>query len=694
MVIELNEEQDAALRTIRSFLRDDALDAFILRGSAGTGKTTLIAALTAVLEEMELSFSLLAPTGRAARILGNKVRLIRGTVEGKGSTIHSRIFKPPKVEVNEEAESANDPGVRLVFPLSSEEAMEALFVIDEASMVGDRETPGDYVQFGSGRLLQDLVTYARIRRPGRGNDHRTKLLFVGDPAQLPPVGEDTSPALSEEYLQTKFGLRIATAELNSVVRQAAGSAILARATEIRDALRAKRFNTFTLKPFDAEVEKVDPERALDLIVESLRAKESTVAVVFSNAMALDYNRAVRDRLWGDADLPIQVGDTLLVNRNSRPYQLSNGDLVKVLSVRAECESVLVPMKGIAPVELRFREAEVAFRDVDGTVIRRECLLLENLLASPMRDISPAEQRALLVHFRMRYPQLKPHMPAFRLNIADDGYFNALQVKYGYAMTCHKAQGGEWHSGIVHFSLPGDGRNSSSFRWAYTAITRAVKRLVVVNPPDFTDDSDMKWNIPSIRTELDERKDFTADPDWNRLSFSSQLAALMTVHQQLRGAWQEQGITIEQLQHLQYCERYSLQREGKRAVVQYWYDGKFRVGRSGTAPGAFHDATLADEALAAFQRLSGGPNARQPEPFIQEFLSRLDAAMTGASIQRTGHEVMRNRLRVTFADATRRGAVDFIHNDASTWTAAQEVGGPGSSRGLYEEVQGLMAMAKA
>jgi hypothetical protein len=351
------------------------------------------------------------------------------------------------------------------------------------------------------------------------------------------------------------------------------------------------------------------------------------------------------------------------------------------------------MKGIPPVELRFREAEVAFRDVDGTIIRRECLLLENLLTSPMRDISPAEQRALLVHFRMRYPQLKPHMPAFRLNITDDGYFNALQVKFGYAMTCHKAQGGEWHTGIVHFSLPGDGRNSSSFRWVYTAITRAAKKLVVVNPPDFTDDSDMKWDIPSNRIQLDEGEDFTTDPDWNRLSFSSQLATLMNVHQQLRAAWNERGIVIEQLQHLQYCERYTLQREGKRAVVQYWYDRRFRVGRSGTAPGAFHEGTLADEALAAFQSLSARPSAGQPEPFIQEFLARLDAAMTGASIQRTSHQIMLNRLRVTFADAGRRGAIDFIHSDASTWTAAQEVGGPGSSRGLYEEVQRLMARMK-
>ena len=201
MAIQLTGEQSAALDAIKSFLLDDSRDAFVLRGSAGTGKTTLIAKLVNMLEEMNLSCSLLAPTGRAARILGNKIKQITGNPGYEGSTIHRAIYTLTHLEVNEGAETANDPGVRMIFPLKEEESVVSLFVIDESSMVGDKENHGDFMQFGSGRLLMDIVTFARMSRPGRTKDHLTKLLFVGDPVQLPPVGENASPALSDAYLR-------------------------------------------------------------------------------------------------------------------------------------------------------------------------------------------------------------------------------------------------------------------------------------------------------------------------------------------------------------------------------------------------------------------------------------------------------------------------------------------------------------
>ena len=193
MEIQLTGEQSAALDAIKAFLLDDSRDAFVLRGSAGTGKTTLVAKLVKTLEEMNLSCSLLAPTGRAARILGNKIKQITGKSGYVGSTIHRAIYTLTHLEVNEGAETANDPGMRMIFPLKEEEPVVSLFVIDESSMVGDKENHGDFMQFGSGRLLLDIVTFARMNRSGRTKDHLTKLLFVGDPAQLPPVGENASP---------------------------------------------------------------------------------------------------------------------------------------------------------------------------------------------------------------------------------------------------------------------------------------------------------------------------------------------------------------------------------------------------------------------------------------------------------------------------------------------------------------------
>lgn len=689
MTTQLTHDQSAALDAIKDFLRDDSLDAFILRGSAGTGKTTLIASLVKALEEMNLSCALLAPTGRAARILGNKVGQITGNAS-LGCTIHAVIYTLTQVDVNEEAETANDPGIRMVFPLKDEEPTVSLFVIDESSMVGDREVHGDFLQFGSGRLLKDIVTFARLKRLGREESPLTKLLFVGDPAQLPPVGENTSPALSDEYLKTEYNLKVASTDLTTVMRQAKGSAILDRATELRDALIEERFNEFSLKPDGQEVVEVDTDGAIDLIVQSILDKESNVAIVHSNATSLEYNRTVRERLWGNANLPIQVHDTLLVNKKSQLHGLSNGDLVKVIQVDTEPETVQVSLKGSSAIDLNFRSAEVAFRAGNGAIIKQRCFLLENPLDSPIRELSPLEQRALLVHFRNRHPDLHPKSAEFRQTIVNDPYFNALQVKYGYAMTCHKAQGGEWNTVLIDFAYGGGVRNASFFRWAYTAITRASKKLVVVNAPDFDVIDDEMWPPEPQHEKLGQSgSDPTADPDWLRLSFSAAVAQLMPTHQKLRAFWSSKGISIDQLQHLQYCERYTLVRDGAQAMVQYYYDGKYRVGRTGIVPNASVDQKLVEDALAAFSELKGGPAAEKPDQFIQNFLDRLDAALDSATIQRTNFRPMPYRLRVSFSDANRKGDIDFTYNGTLTWTAAQEVGGPGASHGLYDEIQGLM-----
>ena len=694
MTVTTTPEQSAAISAIRSFLSDDQQDAFILRGSAGTGKTTLIAKLVEVLEEMNLSCALLAPTGRAARILGNKIKQITGKIGYDGSTIHRAIYTLTSVEVNEGAETANDPGIRMIFPLKKEESTVSLFVLDESSMVGDKVSHGDFMQFGSGRLLKDIVTFARMRRPGRTEDHLTKLLFVGDPAQLPPVGENSSPALSDDYLRQEFNLRVSSYDLHAVMRQAQGSAILDRATELRDALLAERFNTFSLQPNKQDIDQVDAKSAVDLIVQGLQSKESNVAVVRSNATALEYNRNIRERRWRDACLPIQVSETLLVNRNSTIHMLSNGDLIKVTQVGEDAKIVPVHIKGGHLVELSFRDLTVAFRDGDGIIIETDCMVLENLLDSPHRELTPLEQRALLVDFRNRNPGLHPKSAEFRRAIRNDPYFNALQVKYGYAMTCHKAQGGEWNTVIVDFESNTGARNASFFRWAYTAITRAAIKLIVVNPPHFTAAGGIVWDQPStslVAPGVADQQDFTKDPDWHRLSFSTATSPLMPTHQQLRTAWKAQSISIEQLQHLQYCERYTLMRDGRRATVQYYYDKKHRAGRAGDVPSTLSDKQLADDALASLSALRGKKATEQPDHFIQEFLDRLDAALSNSAILRTGYKSMPYRLRVVFADAYRKGDIDFTYDGSFTWTAAQEVGGPGSSHGLYGEVQSLMAV---
>ena len=558
-------------------------------------------------------------------------------------------------------------------------------------MVGDKQQAGDFMQFGSGRLLSDLVKFARAKRPGRSDRPLTKLLFVGDPAQLPPVGENSSPALSDEYLSREFDLRVDSFELRTVMRQAQGSSILARASEIRDAIDAKTFNRFSLTPEHNDIERVDVRQAVDLVESGIRNQDSSVVVVYSNSIALEHNRTIRERRWGSANMPIQIGETLLVNKNKQPF--SNGDLVRVMRVSAEPITVGVPMKGGHRIDLSFREVSLAYRDVDGTVVQNDTVVLENLLDAPGRQLSALEQRALLVDFRNRHPNLRPASEEFQRTIRDDAYFNALQVKYGYAMTCHKAQGGEWKTVIVDFDGFGDPRNEHFYRWAYTAITRASERLVLINPPEFAPYSDEIWRgtIQERTATIPEAKqDFSSDPDWDRLSFAPSTAPLMEYHQKLRSAWAAGGIKIDHLRHLDYCERYMLSREGKHASIQYHYNGQFQISRSGNASGSISDQLLATDALTLLREVTGKKQSARPDEFAQDFLDTVDRALAGSPIERTGFELSPYRLRMSFSDPLRRGDIDFSFNGKSVWTSAQEVGGPGRTNGLYEDVQRLIS----
>lgn len=667
---------------------------FILKGSAGTGKTTLIKALVHRLAQQQRSCRLLAPTGRAARILSGKART-------PATTIHRAIYSLSDVEVFELATSANDPGLRLVFPLKRDDPGNTIFIVDEASMVGDRQQTQDDLQFGSGRLLADLIEYARLGRPGRSPGSGAKIIFVGDPAQLPPVGATLSPALSSAYLQDQFGLRCVSAELTQVMRQAVGSAILDRATRLRDAIHEQCFTTFACGPEGDEIVATSALEAVQWVADSQQAgRRSSALVTYSNARALDLNRAVRERLWGTAQEDLQPGDLLLVNKNSLKMGLYNGDLVKVRAVLSPPDQRVVHPRGSPPipVPLTFRTVRLAYRNVNGDIEESTGLLLENLLDSHERDLTPLEQRALLVEFRKRHTGLQSGTADFKLAISDDPFFNALQVKYGYAMTCHKAQGGEWETVAVDFNDGRGRRNEDYFRWAYTAITRARTQLFTINAPQFDALSDLRWDAPDApdtpATMPPTDPAPAADPDWARYAFAAGQEPLFARHCQLRDAWRAKDIDIVRLDHLQYCERYQVTRAGGQATVQYWYRANFKISKVvplAHDPG--HEA-LAAEVLALMREclLAGTvptDDAPVPADFIQDLQDRIRLALADTAIRLVGSQTLPYRLRLQFVMDGQQVALDFIHNRNQVWTQVTEVGGSGASRGLINRLQQLL-----
>ena len=689
--VQLTPHQHDALEAMQAFVQGPE-HCFILQGGAGTGKTTLMAALARWLESEHWPYGFLAPTGRAARILGDK------TATG-AQTIHSRIYAFDRLHVSEEPENERATGLRLCFRLRSEAPGVRLFVVDEASMVGDVEDNQETLRFGSGRLLADLIEYSGVgRRSGRsaapGNG--VKLLFVGDPAQLSPVGQQLSPALSAEYLERQFRLSCAGCELTEIHRQEAGSAIRERASVIRSALKAGRFNSFDLKPSGAALLAERIPDSVTRVAEAYRrgGGSSSVLITFSNARALQLNRAVRGRLWGDELADVRVGDQLLVNRNSYRSDLYNGDLVRVLEVAPDVQRRTIRMRGVAPVELSFRQAVLAYRSANGEALRTECLLLENLLHSKERGLSPLEQRALLVDFKNRHPNLRPGTDEFAVALRDDSWFNALQVKYGYALTCHKAQGGEWDTAVVNFESGRGLHNEAFFRWAYTAITRARRTLVTIGAPSFDAYSGMDWGRRSPEAGSAEvASEHDGDPDWDRFAFSAGQAAIFAHHCRLREALQARGIVIEALDHLQHCERYRLQCQGQVASVQYWYRGNGQVSRVAPAAGnRSGDAGLVQAAIDVMQEvlLSARSGSEQiADPFVRNFADLVEQVTADTDIRVVSRTPLPYRLRLVLTDGRRRGAIDFCYDSTPKWTTVQEVGGPGRSQGLLERVRSLL-----
>lgn len=490
-MITLSSSQQAALDKIVAFMREmnDAAKPgiFVLKGYAGTGKTTLITSIIEQFLSKGLSYRLMAPTGRAAKVLRDKI-------DGCGArTIHSSIYAgqlEPLDNGNEADMSDND--YRLAFPLIKDEKDIDCIIVDESSMVSDAIDHSDLLQFGSGQLLTDLLTYAKLSKV-------KTIIFVGDTAQLPPVTDSASHALDIQYFADK-GYVVDSAELTDVFRQARGGEILATATQLRETLSMPKGERYALK-FDMgnEIEGLKSTEVADRYVAEFGNGKigGGVVVCYSNRLCYDTNLLVRYKLYGQWDAELQKGDLMIVNNNCYGVfgkDIYNGDLMKVTAIgqRIVRKNVPVTFDGIkSHINLNFREVEVLFHEEEAPV---RCCILENLLTSPNREISEVERRALYIDFciRMREKGIKPQTVMFKSLIRSDRFFNALRVKYGYAITCHKAQGGEWQKVIVDFS--GMCRlDDMALRWYYTAITRAREKLYVVNRPNISQYSRMKFS---------------------------------------------------------------------------------------------------------------------------------------------------------------------------------------------------------
>lgn len=426
---------------------------------------------------------MMAPTGRAARVLATKTG-------HKAVTIHKAIYAKAHIEPKKVKDIAESE-YKFVFPINeSENGGNIVAIVDEASMVCSRKIEHELFIFGTDNLMEDLLTFVR---PNFGG----KVIFVGDPAQLPPVGESVSNALRAEYFKEK-GLKVVEAELTEVLRQKGDSVILKNAMMIRDLLQKDKRNQLVFEEQKDDVEMVPSEQFLDKYLKYRKesGRHDSVIICYSNKSANRYNRDIRKSLYG-GDVPLRENDILLITQNNYRLNRMNGEFVPVLSVGARTQQsapVYAQIGGKRQrIVITLNFIQVTVPDGDGNPML--CMLLEDLLTSDKATISIDENRALYINFCMRHPSLKQGTQVFADALLNDEYYNAIRAKYGYAVTGHKCQGGEWGKVFVDYT-DRTGLDDDSLRWAYTATTRAQKTLYVSNLPHITPFS--KFRIESIQ----------------------------------------------------------------------------------------------------------------------------------------------------------------------------------------------------
>ncbi|MEB0260382.1 MULTISPECIES: AAA family ATPase [unclassified Mucilaginibacter] len=426
-------------------------DCFILKGYAGTGKTTVLGALVKALPNYNLKAVLLAPTGRAAKVITN----YSGR---KAFTIHKRIYrKKSALNVDES------------FMIADNMSTNTLFIIDEASMISDELT-------GNNRetLLHDLVTYVY-------NEKNCKLMLVGDTAQLPPVGADDSPALDANLMKADYGLTIHTYELTDVLRQQKDSGILYNVTKVRDIIRqGKEVMPQIVTKGYKDVYRMSSELLEDGLnyAYSKYGYDSTLIICRSNKNANLYNRQIRGRILMREE-ELTGGDQLMVVKNNYFWLegqeegstgfIANGDIARVKKVRR-----IEEMYGF-----RFADVQLEFIDYAEDPVL-DCKILLDTLYSEAPALQSIDQKRFYLEAMKDYDHI-PNKRAKHNELKLNPYYNALQVKFAYAITCHKAQGGQWEAVFVDQGyLTDEMVNTDFLRWFYTACTRATNELYLVN----------------------------------------------------------------------------------------------------------------------------------------------------------------------------------------------------------------------
>ncbi len=589
--INFTKDQQNMILSVNKFLNSQD-NILIVDGAAGTGKTFIISKIVEFLCKNDSNFVnqnqllyMAAPTGKASLVLEKKMGNLG--INFTPRTIHSLIYEPiDKLQYGAHLDNEDDNLDKVIFKLRhNRDFRNSVYFFDESSMISNVEMEADWVVFGSGKLLDDLIEHTLKENPNSGN----KVIFVGDNHQLPPVGMNTSPAMSIAYLNQNYpDLKVSKCSLTEVVRQKVDSNILKSAHGIIHSIDGKIYNKFIIEEDLKDIKKFKELNELIIGYEKAIVKKPDCAVIIcrTNVECANLNSLIRERQFGDIN-KLYEGDKLICNTNSNLYYISNGQIGFVTKILSDTEihKVIINfrhnqeeqfnhfeninVKRLSDVKvevtLRFRKIEIAFDNRSFN-----CMIIENLLFSESRELSRAERIGLYVDFMIRHNNPKGDEKARA--IIEDRYIHALQCKFGHAITCHKAQGSEWDYVLIK-NHPPKSLNEEYLRWAYTALTRCKRKLGLYAFNDIK-----PWSgIINKKNKINEEGNIA-------LNNSNTDTPLETLRKRVKEILDEFSIKIISVNSHMYNESYQVESTDKQNIkINIYYNGKHVISNITISP---------------------------------------------------------------------------------------------------------------
>ncbi len=716
--VQLTNDQRDTVTKLNSFLTDDDQDVFVLNGYAGTGKTFITKGFTQYLDAIGRDCMLMAPTGKAAKVLADKTGRQAGT-------IHRAIYSYDDLKEFDDDGIDSSETYRLYAQVKANlDTAEMVYIVDESSMVSDKYSDGEFFRFGSGYLLKDIFKFINIDH----NDHNKKIIFIGDDAQLPPVGMSSSPALDTTYLKETYQVKTISAQLTEVVRQKGESGVLKNAGVIRQSLKANVFNQLVFDSSSQDVEKLSPDELLNGFITACEYKAAksgeSVIIASSNRKVGDFNRMVREHFFPNKSEMV-AGDKIIsvANHYTKAGVITNGEfgMIKtVLSAASEVREVFISKTGeggeteTIKVMLSFRDVMIAFRNQSGEPYWFETKIVDNLLYNNEPGLTSDEQKASYVDFRNRHPHLlkKSKQQEFKMALQSDPYFNAFKVKFGYAITCHKAQGSEWKNVFLECNSHLKVLTKDYFRWLYTAITRASSKLYVVNPPNLSLGGNMKmvgdfdfqpeqgdFNNPQVQDPIPEapiQPVNTAASNANdpEFQFNDSRPHLLQLYNLVKKSINGTRIEVLDVRHLQYQDRYAFRKGTEQAFVNFIYNGNHRVSAIHGASVGKLDAELATLLSHLQGQLLSNDSATSAtdvifaEAFLAEFHGKVLSVLDSSDVNIGSIEQLDWGQRYSFVRGNEMAVVIFWYDGKDRFTKVQPMPQLGNSQRLLLDVLDL------